>query len=229
MNDVLLFGMLPYLVAVLFLVVTIMRYRQRTFSYSSLSSQFLENRTHFWGSVPFHYGILVVLGLHFLGFLIPRQILLWNSVPVRLMVAEVTGLTFALLTVVGLVNLIVRRITHRLARKVTSIGDWVVYALLATQVVSGIGVAIFHSWGSAWFAASASPWLWSLVTFSPDVSYVSGLPWLVRVHILNAFALLAFFPFTRLVHVLVLPNPYLWRKTQVVLWNWDRTQIRRPG
>ena len=37
------------------------------------------------------------------------------------------------------------------------------------------------------------------------------------------------FPFTRLVHVLVVPNPYLWRKTQVVIWNWDRKRIRQSN
>jgi len=30
--------------------------------------------------------------------------------------------------------------------------------------------------------------------------------------------LIGFFPFTRLVHILVVPNPYLWRRTQVVRW-----------
>ena len=39
--------------------------------------------------------------------------------------------------------------------------------------------------------------------------------------------LIGFFPFTRLVHVLVVPNPYLWRRTQVVIWNWDRSRLRK--
>jgi len=34
------------------------------------------------------------------------------------------------------------------------------------------------------------------------------------------------FPFTRLVHLLVVPNPYLWRKPQMVRWYWDRKKIR---
>ncbi|MFQ6610595.1 MAG: respiratory nitrate reductase subunit gamma [Fidelibacterota bacterium] len=32
------------------------------------------------------------------------------------------------------------------------------------------------------------------------------------------------FPFSRLVHVLVVPNPYLWRRPQLVRWNWNRTR-----
>jgi nitrate reductase gamma subunit len=42
------------------------------------------------------------------------------------------------------------------------------------------------------------------------------------VHIVNAWLVIAFFPFTRLVHILVVPNHYLWRKRQVVRW------YRRP-
>ena len=52
------------------------------------------------------------------------------------------------------------------------------------------------------------------------------MPILVKLHIINAFLIITVFPFTRLVHILVVPNPYLWRKTQVVLWNWDRKNIR---
>ena len=49
MLDTLLFGALPYVAIVLFLVVSIQRYRKEPFSFSSLSSQFLETRRLFWG------------------------------------------------------------------------------------------------------------------------------------------------------------------------------------
>ena len=226
MNDFVLFGTIPYVALVIFFVVTIQRYRQRKFTYSSLSSQFLENRRHFWGSVPFHYGILVVLAVHTLAFVAPGLVLWWNSAPWRLYLGEVVVLAFALLTVVGMVNIIVRRWTSRLVRRVTTPADWVLYGLLMFQVVTGIWIAVFYGWGSSWFATSASPWLWSILTLDPAVEYVAGLPVVVKLHFVNAFLLLGFFPFTRLVHILVLPNPYLWRKEQVVLWNWDRSKLR---
>jgi nitrate reductase gamma subunit len=67
--DELLFAILPYVAFFTFFLVTIERYRRGRYSYSSLSSQFLENRQHFWSLVPFHYGILAVLAGHILGFL----------------------------------------------------------------------------------------------------------------------------------------------------------------
>jgi nitrate reductase gamma subunit len=216
--DPLLFGVLPYVALFTFFLVTIQRYRARTYSYSSLSSQFLENRQHFWGLVPFHYGILVVLGGHILAFLIPRQILLWNSVPLRLWALEITGLAFALLALVGLAAAMVRRASTPKVLRVTSRRDWLLLAMLLAQIATGVAVALYHPWGSSWFATSATPYLWSIAAFNPQVEWIAPMPWLVKLHIANAWLLIGFFPFTRLVHVLVVPNPYLWRKPQVVRW-----------
>jgi nitrate reductase gamma subunit len=94
----------------------------------------------------------------------------------------------------------------------------VVYGLLMVQVVSGVLVAVVNGWGSSWFAAAMTPYLWSLAKLNPNTGYLTALPWLVQLHVINAFLLIGFFPFTRLVHVLVVPNPYLWRKPQVVRW-----------
>lgn len=214
-----LFGVLPYLALAIFFLVTIQRYRQEKFSYSSLSSQLLENRKHFWGTVPFHYGILLVLAGHVVAFLIPRAVLAWNGTPWRLYVLEATALACGLLTFFGLVNVIVRRLTDAKTRKVTTPSDWVIYLLLAVQVTSGILVAYLHGWGSSWFASTVTPWLWSLVQLAPEPARLDTLPLMAKVHIVNAWLLIGFFPFTRLVHVLVVPNPYLWRKPQLVVWN----------
>jgi nitrate reductase gamma subunit len=216
--NTMLYMVLPYVVAFTFLLVSITRYLFRPFTYSSLSSQFLENKSHFWALVPFHYGIISVLTAHFLAFLIPKAVLLWNSVPLRLYALEITGLALGIMTLIGLVAAIVRRATTPQLRIVTSPLDWLLFALLVTQVVGGIGVAVMHPWGSSWFAAAMSPYLWSLVKFAPDISYVVGLPYLVQAHVLNAWLLLLVWPFSRLAHVLVVPNPYLWRRPQVVRW-----------
>jgi nitrate reductase gamma subunit len=191
----------------------------QAFSYSSLSSQFLENRHHFWALVPFHYGILTVLAGHILAFFLPRQLLLWNSVPVRLWALEITGLVFALLTLVGLFAIVVRRRTSARVKIVTSTADYVLYLMLLVQVGTGVWVALAYPWGSSWFATSMTPYLWSIVKLSPAPEYIVGMPFMVKLHVVNAFVLILFFPFTRLVHVLVTPNPYLWRKRQVVRWN----------
>lgn len=227
MLDVLLFGALPYVAMVLFLVVSIQRYRREPFSFSSLSSQFLESRRLFWGSVPFHVGILTLFFGHLLGFLLPQQLVLWNRVPLRLFVFEATGLVAALLTLVGLVGLMLRRAGNPRLRVNTSKADLLVYALLSFQIVTGLWVALTLRWGSSWYAQAVVPYLRSIFLFQPDVQRMVELPLIARLHVIGAFVLFAAFSWTRLVHALVAPVPYLWRPLQVVIWN--RPRANRPA
>lgn len=227
--DILLYAVAPYVAMIVFFLMTIQRYRQQSFSYSSLSSQFLENDRHFWAMVPFHYGILFVILGHLVAFMFPRAILAWNGEPVRLIILEVTALIAAILTLVGMVNIVVRRFRTPRVRVVTTWADWMLYLLLLLQIGTGIGIAVTYSWGSSWFASTLSPYLWSLVKLNPDISYITPMPHLVKMHVLGNFVLIGFFPFTRLVHVLVIPNMYLWRKTQVVRWNYERRGVRKAG
>ncbi|HYL34366.1 MAG TPA: respiratory nitrate reductase subunit gamma [Bryobacteraceae bacterium] len=216
--DPLFFAILPYVAFFVFFMVTIQRYRSRSFSYTSLSSQFLENRLHFWAVVPFHYGILAVLAGHALAFLIPRELLLWNSHPLRLYVLELTGLIFGILTIVGVVASVIRRLTVAPVGRVTTGRDWILYAMLLFQMATGVAIALALPWGSSWFAAVVTPYIWSLLRLNPQVDFIAPLPWLIKLHIINAYLVIGYFPFTRLVHVLVIPNPYLWRKPQVTRW-----------
>src|SRR5215469_3805225 len=214
----LFFMVCPYLAMFIFFIGTIMRYRKAPFTYSSFSSQFLENNRHFWGLVPFHYGIVIVLLGHIVAFLIPAQILAWNSRPLRLYVLEASALAFGLLALVGLCGAILRRLSFPKVRAVTTRMDWIIFGLLLVQLSSGVYTAVFHPWGSSWFAAALAPYLWSLVKLNPNLGFVTAMPLAVKLHIVMAYALIGLTPFTRLVHVLVAPNPYFWRKNQVVRW-----------
>lgn len=222
MFDTLMFGALPYVAISLFLIISIQRYRRQPFTFSSLSSQFLETRRLFWGSVPFHVGIITLFFGHLIGFMFPRQVMLWNSVPVRLFILEATGLAAAILCLVGLVGLITRRASSSRLRVNTSVADIVVYVLLLFQIVTGMWVALGYRWGSAWYTQVAVPYLRSVFLFDPQVELVAGLKLAAKLHIIGAWALIGAFSFTRLVHALVAPVPYLWRPLQLVIWNRSR-------
>ena len=64
MFDTFFFAVFPYLCVGVAVVGGVYRYATDRFSYSSQSSQFLENRALFWGSVTWHYAIIVVLLAH---------------------------------------------------------------------------------------------------------------------------------------------------------------------
>lgn len=223
MWNTILFAVIPYLAVVLAVGGGIARYRLDRFSYSSQSSQFLESRSLFWGSVFWHYGILAILAAHVLAVVFWSQ---WSQLvgdPNRLYALEVIGLSLALVALAGLAVLWVRRLTVRRVTAVTTPLDWVVLVVLAAQVILGVWIALGYRWGSDWYVYTIVPWLHSLVKLHPQVDYVVNLPTIVRVHAVLGFAIVALFPFTRLVHVVTYPVTYLWRSYQVVVWN------RRPA
>jgi nitrate reductase gamma subunit len=66
--DILLFIVFPYVAVALAVGGTIYRYLTNQYSFTSLSSQFLENELQFWGSTLWHYGIIPTLLIHLGGF-----------------------------------------------------------------------------------------------------------------------------------------------------------------
>lgn len=223
-----LFSAFPYLAFGVFVVGCIYRYKVSSFKYSSLSSQFLEGKKLFWGSLSFHWGILVVFLLHLSAFLIPNTILSWNASPMRLFILEATGVAFGFGVLFGLVVLYLRRITSSRLRAVSNRMDFFLELLLLVQVVLGLYIALGHRWGSSWFASTLSPYLWSLVKLNPDSTAVVAMPWAIQTHVVLAFGILFIFPFTRLVHFLVAPFHYIGRPYQQVIWYWNRKEIRDP-
>ena len=218
-----LFGVLPYVVVVLAVVVGVIRWRVAEFTVSSLSSQLLESRKLYWGSISFHWGITIILLGHLVALLIPRSFELWNGAPIRLYILEATGLALGLWAAFGVTVLIYRRYTSARVRRVTTSMDTVVLLVIAAQIVTGVWIAIGYRWGSYWGTSVFVPYVWSLFRFQPKPEYVDGLPLVLKLHVLSFFTFLAIFPFSRLMHIITVPLQYLFRPWQKVVANRDAT------
>ncbi len=217
MTNSFLFIAFPYLSVTIAVIFTVYRFTTDRYSYSSYSSQFLENKELFWGSVPWHYGIIIILLLHIFALIIPGAYR-WLLAGSRIELFESIGLGLAFLSFVGLIILAVRRLSDSKVTAVSYATDWLLLFLFLFQVGSGIYIALTYRWGSLWYLNTIVPWIWSLFSFTPDSSYVVVLPMIVKLHILNAFFLIAIIPFTRLVHIISAPIPYLWRPYQIARW-----------
>src|SRR5690554_5585814 len=211
MNGIIFFIVLPYLALFTMLFGSIYRYRYFGFQVSSLSSQFLESKQLYFGSRPFHWGIVFLFFGHLTAFLVPRSVLLWNRSPLRLQILEVTAFAFGLMVLIGLILLIIRRINTKRLHIVTTKMDIFVYLILLNQTITGLWTAFFFRWGSSWFASVLTPYLWSIFKFQPDVAAVTQLPFMVQLHIASSFVLIGMIPFTRFMHFLVYPLDYFWR------------------
>lgn len=228
-SNEMLFGTLPYIVVVLAVAVTVIRWRRHPFSVSSLSSQLLESRQLYWGSVPFHWGLVLILTGHLAALVVPTGFELWNGNPVRLYLLEATGLGLAVWAGFGVTVLAYRRLTSPRIRAVTTRMDLVVLGIIAAQIATGIWIAVWYRFGSFWGTSVFVPYIRSLLVLQPRPEYVEPLPLALKLHVLTFFAFVAVFPFTRLIHIITLPVQYLWRPWQRVVAMRESRSVYHPA
>ena len=219
MHDYFLFVGLPYIALFSLIVGVIYRFNSDKYSISSLSSQFLEKEKLLWGSVPWHIGIIVILLGHIVAFTMPSFLHALVSNVRILYTFEAIGLTFALFALCGLVILFIRRLRNARIQAVTSNMDLVVLSLLTIQILLGILTSTLFRWGASWSTHTLAPYIQSIFLFRPDITYVTSMPLIIKLHIANAWLIILLIPFSRLVHIFALPLEYLFRLPQIVVWN----------
>jgi nitrate reductase gamma subunit len=214
--DVLLWGVLPYVVVVVLVGGTILRWRYDQFGWTTRSSQLYESRLLRLGSPLFHFGILVVLVGHIIGLLVPK------SLTDRLGVSQETYHVQALLlggvagvaTLVGVSILVYRRRTTGPVFAATTRNDKLMYAVLVAAIVAGLATTLLgavKTGDTHNYRLSVSLWFRSLFVLHPDVQAMAGADTAYQVHALIGMALFALWPFTRLVHAFSAPVMYLFR------------------
>ena len=215
MSDLFLFAVVPYLAVALAVGGVFYRRRALRHTVTARSSQLLESGLLYWGSVPWHVGILLILLAHVGATFWPARWAWLLGEPARLHVLEATGIALGALAVLGILLLLVRRFGLSSS---TSAMDWFVLVALVVQAASGLYIAHTLRWGGAWYLHTASPWLASLARLSPEIDRMAVLPPIVKLHAVNAFLLIGLLPLSKLVHVTTIPIHYLWRPPQLVVW-----------
>ncbi|MFN8074160.1 MAG: respiratory nitrate reductase subunit gamma [Kineosporiaceae bacterium] len=221
--DVLLWGVLPYVVLAVFAVGLWWRWRYDQFGWTTRSSQLYESRLLRFGSPLFHFGILVVIVGHVIGLVIPKS---WTdaaglSQEAYHVQAFVLGTVAGVATLVGVAILIYRRRTTGPVFIATTRNDKLMYVVLLAAIVAGLATTLVSSLGvgdvsdpegpARNYRLSVSLWFRSLFILRPDVDAMSAAGFAFHVHVLIAFALFALWPFTRLVHAFSAPVGYLVR------------------
>jgi len=213
--DFLLWVAFPYAAMAVFVVGHILRYRHDQFGWTSRSSQTYENRLLRWGSPMFHYGILMVLGGHVVGLLVPKEWLEFFGVTEQIYHIGATwlGSVAAALTLAGLAILIYRRRLNSRVLLATTVMDKVMYLLLGATLLFGTtATVLFQVLGAGYdYRGTISPWVRGLLFAQPDPSLMSDVPFFFQLHVLTATLLFLLWPFTRLVHVFSAPLAYFVR------------------
>jgi nitrate reductase gamma subunit len=223
MLNIFIFVVLPYAALALFLFVTPYRYFSNRLTWSAYSTQFLEGKTLYWGSNPWHYGIIPVVAAHFLGIVAPGAMGTILANPHALILLESVGLGLGLFALFGCLVLLARRLNTPILKPVTTSSDLALLVLLIFQTATGVYMGLFMRWGSQWYLHTAVPYLYSLLVFNPQVEYVSDVPMVFKLHAAGAFLIVALLPFTKLVHLLYLPIDFL--RDPPILYRWRAPKI----
>jgi nitrate reductase gamma subunit len=230
--NVLLWGVLPYVVIAVLVGGTIWRYRYDKFGWTTRSSELYESRLLRIGSPLFHFGLLVVIIGHFIGLVIPKS---WTdaaglSQAAYHIQALVLGAIAGFCTLVGVAILIYRRRTTGPVFMATTKNDKAMYVVLVAAIVVGLGTTLLGAAGGEehnyWL--SVSPWFRSLFMLQPDVEAMSSAGLAFQVHALIGMLLFAMWPFTRLVHAFTAPLGYLFRPYVLYRSRADGLASRQP-
>lgn len=205
----------PYAAIATFIVGHLWRYRYDKFGWTTRSSQLYERRLLRIGSPLFHFGILFVALGHIGGLLIPES---WTkavgiSEDAYHAAAFSLGCLAGLAAAAGAVILIYRRRTVGPVFIATTRNDKAMYVLLMVTILLGLGTTMIgtitgHPYD---YRLTVAPWFRSIFYLHPDTALMLNAPIGYQLHVVAAWALIAFWPFSRLVHVFSAPIGYLTR------------------
>ncbi len=212
MNN-LLWTTAPYIAFTSFVLGHVWRYRTDQFGWTTRSSQIHESRLLRTGSPLFHFGLLGVFGGHVVGLLVPEA---WTSAvgvseAVYHLMAVTMGSLAGFAVVTGLAILLYRRLTVSAVRRTTTGGDNLMYALLAGALLTGMLNTLTNVFATYNYRETVSPWFRSLFSLHPAPQLMADAPPTFQAHALIVLALLAIWPYTRLVHMFSAPVGYLLR------------------
>lgn len=214
----LLWVILPYLAIATFVVGHVWRWRRDQFTWTTRSSQLLESRWLKIGGPLFHLGLLMVVGGHVLGILVPESVTEWLGVSEDMyhVISVVMGTLAGVVMISGLTILIVRRLTNSRVAATTRGWDVAVMVLLVVMAATGMWNTSVENLieGGYNYRETVSPWFRGLFLLNPDPELMTeaGIPLSYQLHAVGGWVLIMIWPFTRLVHAWSVPITYLRRR-----------------
>ncbi|NBR54214.1 MAG: respiratory nitrate reductase subunit gamma [Rhodobacteraceae bacterium] len=210
-----LFGIYPYIALSILVIGSIARYETDPFTWKTSSSQLLRRKQLILGSVLFHLGILVIFAGHFVGLMTPIQIFdaLGISHSAKQLLAMGMGGIAGVLSLIGGLLLLHRRLFDSRIRKTSSFADIGILAIIVLQLILGIGtifVSAQHLDGHE--MTKFMTWTQKIVTFRAGAAEeIADVALIFKLHMFLGLTIFVLFPFTRLVHMLSAPVRYVLR------------------
>ena len=151
-----------------------------------------------------HYCLSFLVIGHLSELLFPRQVTVWNSSPLRLYLFEAILFLSGVSVLISLLSIIGLYLEHSTGSLVTQGADAVFLALLFVGALSGLFSAAAFRWATSWTVVTLTPYLLSLVHATPNIAYVTEMPFQVRLHVVCALGCVAVFPLTSIAPVFII-------------------------
>ncbi|MCF8224734.1 MAG: respiratory nitrate reductase subunit gamma [Bacteroidales bacterium] len=208
----LLFTYLPHIAFAIFWFGLITRIIVANKSIQAKSTQILARKGVKTGNNLFHYAIIIVFFGHFTLFLPEEVYHLVMTTETKRMIALVFGITFGVTSFIGMVILLRRRLKDVRVRVTSTFHDYFILVLLLVE--AGLGLASVATTASTTVEEYASLGVWAqkVITFQPDAgAVIAGHSLLYKLHFVTGLLIFMLFPYTKLMHMLVLPVAYFFR------------------
>ena len=219
--NTLLFCVYPYVCLAVLLIGSLIRFDREPYTWKSDSSQMLRAAELRLGSNLFHYGVIVVILGHFVGFLAPHWAVDWALSPIaHQLLAMVVGGIAGLVAIIGLTVLIARRLGDPRIRLNSRNWDIAIVLMLWLQLALGlltVPLSAFHMDGALF--ETLTSYVKGVVTFNGGAAaLMAGVPLPYKLHILLGFTIFLISPFTRMIHIWSGAGAlaYLFRPYQIV-------------
>lgn len=208
-----LFTYLPHIAMAVFWFGLITRIVKTSRTIQAKSSQFLAGDGLKWGSNLFHYGIILVFIGHFTGLFTPEKLYhLFITTATKRILAVSLGGVFGTLTFIGIIILIIRRFRNERIRLNSTPQDYFIIFLLLVEVGLGLASMATTATSSVENYAALGEWAQKIITFQPDAgAVIAGHSLIYKLHIVTGLFIFIIFPYTKLMHIMVLPIAYFFR------------------
>ncbi len=176
------------------------------------STQLFSDKYVRLGSNLFHYGIILVFFGHLTLFLPESWYHLVMTTETKRTIALIAGSIFGTIAVSGMVILLVRRYSSPRVKHNSSFHDYFILFLLLIEVGLGLSAIAGTASTSVEQYAALGEWAQAIITFQPDAGAILASHAIqYKIHIVVGLLIFMIFPYTKLMHMLVLPLAYFFR------------------
>jgi nitrate reductase gamma subunit len=141
------------------------------------------------------WGIFPILGIFIVATILPGIITWWIAHYARLILLQVVLMALALTAAVSAFQMAFNYVKCSECKMQRSWWNALFLVLLGAHLLASITMNFLYGWEISWFTTLAAPYLWSVLTFEPNLTLIESLPALLQFYLVQGCFVFAVAPF----------------------------------